>query len=72
MLIERGLLDREKEGPTNKLAFQTGCMKGSMPLIQSSIQPKSYMIFLLQDVSRRCNERFQITNNPAGLDALSC
>ena len=30
------------------------------------------MIFLLQVLSRRCNERFQITNNPAGFDALSC
>ena len=30
------------------------------------------MIFLWQDVSRRCNERFQITKDPAGLDALSC
>ena len=30
------------------------------------------MIFLLLDVLRRCNERLQITNNPAGFDDLSC
>ena len=72
MLIERGLLDREKGRPTNKLAFQIGCMRGSMVLMRSGILPKIYMIFLLQDMSRRCNERFQITNSLAFFGALYC